>query len=628
MKHFVIFVSLLLLKAFCVPEHLSYAKSIEDYLIEGLWQQHYKEPSDQQSSKYNPEYPVGVDDALKVETKFGAVYGQYAPPERSMDPRKFPIETKRSWVRAYLGLPFAKPPVGHLRFAHSVKWNQKFQEVYGRDYLNLTEYGPQCIQTLPFPPSFLAEDCLYMNIFKPPPHMVNSDEKLPVLFWSFGGAWMFGSGGVGAVNGLNMYSGNAVLLEHKYILVTANVRVSSLGYMNAGYSKGNYGLLDLVTALEYVYENIESFGGDKERITLAGMSSGSYNAVMTLLASRNAGNKIISKLWLMSAPLSFRPRSAAEGYRRSEIHSKRLGCDLNDLYCLRKVSVVKLALLEARPFMINNTAGLKDPLQWFITEDPEYGLSPELNTSMFEGLDIVVGTTRYEAALFFVLFETIKGGSLIWYKGDRSTYDTMKDWVISQLPGPLQANAADRMYKQAIKTLFADRSEDVLAKYPAQHRLMANVYQLMDVFSQRMFVCPSLDFAADLTKQNISVKYYEQFQGPSVKIFSEGHMGKFRAPHGLDLLYLFKYFPDLHPDDEKMSDIMLHYLTEFMGVESNSNKGLLKMQNSKQPIIEEFQTWPRFDKQRLIMKLGKYERDSVRMEKDKYEEICNFWRSF
>ncbi|XP_049539316.1 esterase B1-like [Anopheles darlingi] len=166
---------------------------------------------------------------------------------------------------AYLGLRFARPPIGELRFADPVP-----QELEG--HRNYTAYGSVCAQ---FKNINLQtevkgdEDCLFLNIFTP---LAGRDEaqgpvKYPVLVFVHGGSFIAGSGEVHGVD---------LLMDNEVVVVTLNYRLGVLGFLRHDRYNltGNYGLKDQILALEWIVRYVEHFGGDPQRVTLMGHSAG------------------------------------------------------------------------------------------------------------------------------------------------------------------------------------------------------------------------------------------------------------------------------------------------------------------------------------------------------------------
>ena len=184
-------------------------------------------------------------------------------------------------VKAFLGLPYAAAPVGALRWKAPqppAKWNGE------RD---ATSYGAHCAQNhvyddLVFEDSVQSEDCLFLNVYAPASSQPKS--KLPVMFWIHGGGYFAGASSEPRHNG-------DFLPLKGVVLVTFNYRLGVFGFLatadlakEANGAAGNYGLFDMVAALQWVKANISQFGGDPNNVTVFGESAGSF-AVSTLIVS-------------------------------------------------------------------------------------------------------------------------------------------------------------------------------------------------------------------------------------------------------------------------------------------------------------------------------------------------------
>ncbi|KAH7093121.1 Alpha/Beta hydrolase protein [Paraphoma chrysanthemicola] len=173
----------------------------------------------------------------------------------------------------FLGVPYADTP---KRFKYSSIYSKKGQTVQA------TAYGSQCAQG-----SSGSEDCLFLNIQTPYIPKANSKKQLrPVLFWIHGGGFTGGSGADSLSDGGNLAS------KEDLVVVSINYRLSTLGFLAVPGTdiKGNFGIADQITALDWVVANIASFGGDPKKITIAGESAGA-GSVRTLLGSPQAIGK-------------------------------------------------------------------------------------------------------------------------------------------------------------------------------------------------------------------------------------------------------------------------------------------------------------------------------------------------
>ena len=209
--------------------------------------------------------PVHAD-SLTVKTEQGKVHG------KTINDGK---------VKAFLGLPYAAAPVGDLR------WKAPEPAAKWKGERDATRFGAHCAQGRVFEDMIFqdgqgSEDCLFLNVYAPADAKDRS--KLPVMFWIHGGGY---SGGASSEP---RHNGDFLPLKG-VVLVTINYRLGVLGFLatsglakEQGGTAGNYGLMDMVAALEWVKANIKEFGGDPDNVTIFGESAGSF-AVSTLMAS-------------------------------------------------------------------------------------------------------------------------------------------------------------------------------------------------------------------------------------------------------------------------------------------------------------------------------------------------------
>lgn len=183
-------------------------------------------------------------------------------------------------VHAFLGIPYAEPPVGDLRWKPPVparKWSGVRQA---------TKFGARCMQgriydDMNFRDPGGSEDCLFLNIWVPANHAV----KLPVMVWIYGGGFAAGSTSEPRQDGTNLARQGVVVVSMNYRLGIFGFFVHSELAQESGHNAaGNYGFLDQLEALKWVHENIGEFGGDPGNITIFGESAGSFS-VSALMAS-------------------------------------------------------------------------------------------------------------------------------------------------------------------------------------------------------------------------------------------------------------------------------------------------------------------------------------------------------
>ena len=190
------------------------------------------------------------------------------------------IGLREGTVDAFLGVPYAAPPVGDLRFRPPqphAPWTSPLQT---------TQVGAVCPQVNPN--EMGSEDCLYLNIYTP---TQSASAHRPVMVWIPGGGFTKGSASS------PYYDSQYIAEQAGVIVVTMTYRVGALGFLtapvldresSAGVS-GNYGLLDQRAALRWVRRNIEAFGGDPDNVTLFGESAGADSTEYQLVAPATAG---------------------------------------------------------------------------------------------------------------------------------------------------------------------------------------------------------------------------------------------------------------------------------------------------------------------------------------------------
>ena len=243
-------------------------------------------------------------------------------------------KTEASGVKSFKGVPFAKPPVGDLRWKApqpAENWTGvKKADQFARSPMQARVFGDMMFRS-----GGTSEDCLYLNVWTPAKTM---KEKLPVLVYFYGGGYIAGDGSEGRYDGEAMAKTGIVSL-------TVNYRLGVFGFMahpelskeTTYQGSGNYGLLDQYAALKWVRENIAAFGGDPNRVTIAGESAGSIS-VSAQMASPLAKDLIAGAIGESGAMIkpTLAPLSLAEAEK-------------NGLAFAEKVQAGSLSALRAIP---------------------------------------------------------------------------------------------------------------------------------------------------------------------------------------------------------------------------------------------------------------------------------------
>ncbi|XP_037037435.1 putative inactive carboxylesterase 4 isoform X2 [Bradysia coprophila] len=232
-------------------------------------------------------------------------------------------------ISGFLGIPFASPPVGNLRFRAPQRltpWNGT---------LFTQQQRSKCPQIDTFAGSTVYEgdeDCLFVNVYVPE---TKSNSRLDVLVWIHGGGFTLGHGGIDSY-------GPDYLLEHDVILVAGNYRLGPLGFLSTEdrNSPGNFGLKDQAFLLQWVQDNIAHFGGNKNSVTIWGESAGAVSVNYQMISSMSHGlfHRAISHSGGLLDPA--RPGVALQ---QATALAQQMNCPILDnsfeiVRCLREVS--------------------------------------------------------------------------------------------------------------------------------------------------------------------------------------------------------------------------------------------------------------------------------------------------
>lgn len=308
-------------------------------------------------------------------------------------------------VRAFLGLPFAAPPLGPLRWkppAPPTPWTVE------RD---VTRFGPACPQLDSGFPRELSEDCLTLNIWVPE----GSSVPRPVFVWIHGGAFVGGSGSD------DLYDGAKLAAHQGLVVVTINYRLGPLGFLShpavakelGRDAAPSVGLLDQRAALAWLQRNIARFGGDPARVTIGGASAGAWSVCSHLGApgSRDLFAGAVMQSGACSDALYASAESAAQ---QAEDLTRAVGCAGDDaLACLRRQPVE--TLLRALPAKRGQI--LKPGVWWSPVIDgvelPRMPLA-SLRSGDFARVPLLIGWNRDEGVIHTIGFkesfdEDVKG---------------------------------------------------------------------------------------------------------------------------------------------------------------------------------------------------------------------------
>jgi len=470
----------------------------------------------------------GHADSLTVKTESGKVHGKLI---------------NNGKVRAFLGLPYAAPPVGDLRWKAPeppAKWKGKREA---------TSYGAHCIQTNVFPDMVFqdsgpSEDCLYLNVFTPADAMPKS--KLPVMFWIHGGGYEAGSASE------PRHDGDFLPLKG-VVLVTINYRLGVFGFLatselaqEAGGSAGNYGLMDMVAALQWVHGNIANFGGDAGNVTIFGESAGSF-AVSTLMAAAPAQGLFEKAIGESGGAMNVGTQpgtllSARE--QRDDAWAATLGTSsLAEMRALPAAKILEAATARDSPSFSADVDGklLTEPIAQTYAEGKQ------------AHVPLLAGWNRDEGA-------------------------------------PLREDVTAAEWKEFAERTFGEHADEFLALYPGDTDAQAE-RSAIDYHGDTFIAFGTWKWIEAQVKTGDGPVYRYHLEQPAPP--SKFHPGWY-AFHSDDIEYVFGTLDtrpgaDWLPEDRKLSEEMMEYWTNFAKTGDPNGSGL--------------PPWPRFDKDGEVLHL-------------------------
>jgi len=359
---------------------------------------------------------------------------------------------------AFRGIPYAEAPVGKLRFKDPVR-------ARAPQRINATEEGPGCYQDCGLPhwacPPTVSEDCLSLNVFTPH-NATTSKNQVPVMVFFHGGNYKMGYGGG------PLYNGTYIADQTKVIVVTVNYRLGAFGFLSipAAGVGSNLAIKDQRMTLEWVRDNIASFGGDPAAVTIFGQSAGGGSVISHLLGPKSKG--LFSKAISMSNPWGIKFRDALSMRALAKSVSGALGCGMTsaDAGCWIDKSADEILAAQTKAetdFSATGGSMLQLFLPWTPmagTDDIPYTPNTGFARSQITDVPTVVGTVSEEALLF----------------------------IHEGFPKPM--NALE--YIMVVGLIFPDpaKIDAVLKRMPPDSKGPDNRLNLIEMGSQYIFTCP------------------------------------------------------------------------------------------------------------------------------------------
>lgn len=492
--------------------------------------------------------PSGVGHAegdLLAQTKEGALKGTYL-----------------GSAIAFMGVPYARPPVGELR------WEPPQPALPWTGVRDATRPGHACTQDpaglIPFlapmakaygsnygePPVDFSEDCLFLNVWVPE---WPSKHTLPVMVWLHGGSNRGGSGSQSTYNGVSLTARGAVL-------VTINYRLGVLGFFShpdltaksPHHSSGNYGLLDQIAALQWVQKNISHFGGDSQNVTLFGESAGAIDAAM-LMTSPLAGGlfrRVISE----SGPAF----NSAQTLSQAEALGKAVG-DLapGDLHGTPLQRLRSLPAPEVEKLVSQVKSRYGDTTSSFTMDGWVLSRSPQkaFLSGSIQKVDLLIGLNGREMSAFRLAAAAVA----------KST-GNQKEAV---------GSASVKQFSDAARAYFGMWTKPVVAFYLGD-MLLRRAAGLDHALNDLIGACP-IGAMAELTNDTGQQVFAYRFER-SVPGKGQRELGAF---HSIEIPYVFgalrnptwQWLP-FTPDDAALSNLIQTYWTNFAKFGNPNAQGL------------------------------------------------------
>ena len=397
-------------------------------------------------------------------------------------------------VNSFLGLPYAAPPTGNLR------WRPPQPAAGWSGVRDATTFGPSCPQApSPFaPPGQFSEDCLYLNVYTPAAR--SSFGGRPVLVWIHGGGL--------EQDGARDYDGTKLAADG-VVVVTINYRLGALGFLAhpalaSHGAAGNYGLMDQQAALRWVQRNIARFGGDPGNVTIAGQSAGGLSVLAQMVSPGARG--LFQRAIVQSGTFALNQRPLAVAEAAGETFATAVGCADQSAACLRSAPVSDL--------VANFGVEIPGVVDGAVLTQP---IGTALARGQFARVPVINGITHDEELLFVDgLKLTVSQGTNIPLAAPLDGSETTYEADIAQALGVSPARAAA-----------------IAAVYP----LSANPTRPDEVFglavSDASFACPALQVDRQTAARGVPTYAY-QFNDDAAPGFGLG-----QATHGAELPYLF-----------------------------------------------------------------------------------------
>ncbi|XP_043467739.1 esterase FE4-like [Leptopilina heterotoma] len=508
---------------------------------------------------------------------------------------------------AFLGIRYAKAPVGNLRFQ-----NPEASEAW-IGIRPAKTFGNICPQKDGRRSVVGDEDCLFLNVFTPKLEFnslpSDTNALLPVMFFIHGGGFILGSS--------NIY-GAQYFLDKNVILVTINYRLGMLGFLTTGdlVAPGNFGLKDQVLALKWVQENIKSFGGDPTKVTIFGQSAGGVSVNLHAFSPASTGlfSAYIIHSGVALTPLGFQTREKSLSYLR-RVSPKVLCISRNTrnlVACLRRKSVASLVNIDSGP----------NPLNWlptdemdnddaFLTDTPKN----LMNNNATKDLPFMSGAVADEGLL---ITQALYSNDLLY-----NLFKLNTNHLIDYMNRRYYETESSRRFRNEVTRFYFNGS--ILTSTKADY-----LDSLTRFIGDGLFLHPQVRMIEKVTPVNRNPNYFYNFayRGSMSITMMDGNQANIGVDHGDDALYLFPVtinnFRITHlnftTNDDYVSKLMIDLWTSFA-----TNRVPVSS------VLTNSNLWSPYTIQNPVhIQIGNIRNNkdpSVTLSNNYYTQRMNFWRN-